>query len=484
MLTASLFLLTLALPATAPAGGVLDEARDHVARGRLGDAAILLSQALEEGGEDERAVRLALADVYTRMGRAQEALALLEPLDAQDADVALTLGRAYLSQADDMAAKGFGQEELDLALNRAFEHLDAALVNGPGHGPTVWELGKFMLYRDGQRDAAMELAETTLAEHPDDGDALLLRGAVGSYFYWDASQAGDVDAAGKAWAQAVTDLQRADDLLPRERLEPLGQLLWFYEAEDESDKAVDAAKAIAERQPDPDFGVLYRLAKKYRDNGRLEASGKALATMVSMSARDLTELLRAEPERDVVAARLSGSIFPYYQRNDKATCRQVLEAIVAADPKDPLVWDNYAVLCQETSRYDDAIKAYERRLEIDDQDPRTYNDLGAIYQYFLQRDMDKAKDLYERCVVMADAQIAMLDAPPEVKQNAAEAKRIAQDNMRQLSPGSGSSKGLLDSMVSGLRSLNLPDVGKKPAEGEADGGAAEGGDTPADGTEG
>jgi tetratricopeptide (TPR) repeat protein len=479
MLTASLFLLTLAVPALPGDGDVLAKAQDHVSRGRLGDASILLSQALESGSGDEHALRLALADVHTKMGRAEEALVTLDGLDPTDADVALALGRAQLAQADAMASQGFGQEELDMALGRAREHLEVALESSGGTGPAVWDLGQFLLYRDGQLDAALELADSTISAHPDDGEALLLRGAAGAYVYWSASQADppQVDAANEAWNKAVGDLEKANELLPRERLEPLGQLVWFYEAQDISGKAVDTAKAIAERQPEPDYGLLFRLARKYRDNGRLEASGKALATMVSMSARDLTNFIRDSEDPDRVASDLSGSIFPYYQRGDKATCRQVLAAIVAAEPQDAGVWDNYAVLCQETSRYDDAVSAYEHRLKIDDTDPRTYNDLGAIYQYFLQRDMDKAKELYDQCIDLADKQLAMIDAEPALKQNAAEAKRIAQDNLNQLRPGSSGTqgKGLLDSMVSGLRSLNLPKVGDN-AEGEGDGEGEEDGD--------
>ncbi|RKY22371.1 MAG: hypothetical protein DRQ55_01025 [Planctomycetota bacterium] len=485
MLSASLLLITLAVPVAALDGDVLSRAHDHVVRGRLADASLLLSQALQDGEGDEAAVRLALADVHTRMGRAEAALTTLESLDTQDADVALALGRAYVAQADAMAGKGYGQEELDLALGRAFEHLEVALAKGPGHGTAVWEMGQFLLYRDGQRDAALELANSTLARFPDDGDALMLRGAVGSYLFWEASENGDIEAANQAWADAVDDLERANELLPRERLEPLGQLVWFYEAQDISGKAVDAAKAIVERQPEPDFTLLYRLAKKYRENGSFEASGKALAVMVSMSARDLTELLRNEPDTDAVAGRLAGSISPYYQRGDKATCRQVLEAIVAAEPRNTKVWDNYAVLCQETSRFDDAVKAYEQRLAISDDDPRTYNDLGALYQYFLPRDADKAKGLYEQCISLADRQLAMLDASPDVKENAAQAKGIAQDNMRALGSNSGSGKGLLDSMVSGLRSLNLPKLGGDGSEGEAsDDSEGDSGDNSGDNSEG
>ena len=476
MLTASLLLSFLFLPVFAQDADVLGQARDHLRRGHLAEAGAVLSQALDAGVGDEHALRLALADVQIRSGDADAALDTLATLDGSETEVAMALGRAYTARADALAAGSYPAEDVDAALAEAMGHLEQAVVHGASGAP-VWELGQFLLYRYNDLDGALALAEEALAAHPDDGEALLLRGAAGAWVYWNASQAGDVEGANQAWSAAVADLEKANETLDHDRLEPLGQLIFFYEAQDISGiKAVDTAKRIVDRQPDPDFSLLFRLARKYRDSGRFEASGKALEAIVSMSARDLTQLIRDSDEPDKVASRLSASIDPYYQRGDKATCRSILAAIVAAEPRDPLVWDNYAVICQETARYDDAVTAYEHKIQLAPDDPRTYNDLGAIYQHFLRRDTDKAKTLYEKCIDMANQQLAMLDLDPALKQNASEAKGFAEDNMRQLSPAGGG-KSLLDSMVSGLRGLNLPkgDDAKEPEGGES-GGEGDGGE--------
>lgn len=477
MLTAPLLLALLAAPALSVDGDVLGQAKDHVRHGRLQDASLILSEALDAGAGDTEALRVALAEVRTQMDRSGEAIDTLAGLSSDNPAVAVALGHAYLKQADKLAADGASQEAIDEALFIARDNLESAVANSSNGGAPVWELGQVLLYRFGELDAALDLCEQALTANANDGEALLLRGAAGAYVYWNASSAGDTGGANEAWNAAVTDLERANSLLASDRVEPLGQLVWFYQAQDISNKAVDAARQIIARQPNPDFGVLFGLAVTYRDQGKLEPSGKALEAIVSTSARGLTDLIRASDDPTGVASRLAGSIHPYYQRGDKATCRSILAAIVAAEPTDADVWDNYAVICQETSRYDDAVMAYEKELLLTPENPRVYNDLGAIYQHFLRRDNDKAKELYEKCIALADEQLAMIDLPPAAKEHAAEAKRIAQDNMRSLTPAGGG-KGLLDSMVNGLRGLNLP----KPAEGAAAGGEGSDGGTEGDGS--
>ena len=453
MLSAALLLAALTTPALF--ADELDDAQNLVRQGKLSSAADLLSATLDAGSGDERALRLALADVRLQQGDTEQALRTLGTLSATgDHDVTLMLGRAHKQSINVLFNQGMSQDVIDNAFDQAQTNLELAFELRPDdNSAAVRELGNFYLYDLQLPDEAMRLADDALASTPDDGEALLLRGSAGAHTYWNASQNEQVDMANSIWQKAVDDLTQANELLPRERTEPLGQLVWFYEVQNISGKAIDAARSIADRSDDPDLSLLYRLALKYRSEGKYDPSGRALEKMVEISARDLTNMIRAEADPTATAKMLTGSIDAFHRRGDLAACRSILSAIVAAQPQDYLTWHTYAVVCTDTSRFDDAIAAYEMAIKIEPENPRTYNDLGALYQFSLQRENDKSKELYAQCIEIADRQLAMEHTPDNVRQLATEARGLAQGNLNGLKPAGG---GLLDSMMAGLRGLNLP----------------------------
>lgn len=481
MLSAALLLATLSAPALV--ANDLEQAQSLADKGQLSKAADLLSDVLRNGSDDERAVRLALANVRLVQNDSEQAFNALEGLSPDDDhDVSLLLGRAHYMSIDQLFYQGATQDSIDTAYDEAQANLERAFDLRPDDdSSSVRYLGEFYLFKNDWVTDAIDLANDALDEIPDDGEALLLRGMASAHTYWEAFSNDNIDVANEIWQQGVDDLTQADKLLPRDRLQPLGQLVWFYEVQDISGKAVDAARSLADRARDPDLSLLYRLALKYRNTRKFDASGRALEKMVEISARTLTDMIRSAPDPTAAARLLTGSIDSFYKRGDRAACRSILSAIVAAEPKDHWVWDTYAVICAETSRFDDAIAAYEQAIEIDPENPRTYSDLGAIYQINLQRDPDKSKELYEKCIAIADAQLAMIDVEPSVRQRASEAKGVAQGNLNNLQPTGG---GLLDSMMAGLRGLNLPGDddegdGEGDGEGELD---SEGDDSEEDGS--
>jgi len=465
MLSAALLLLTT-LSAPDLVANDLEQAQSLADKGQLSQAADLLTDILRTGSDDERAVRLALADVRLIQRDPEQALDTLSGLDPdQDHDVSLLLGQAYDLSIDQLYSQGAAQDSIDAAFDAAQANLERAFELRPiDDSSAVWHLGRYYLYRNNWTTDAIDLANEALDDMPDDGEAFLLRGAASAFTYWEAFQNDNVDVANEIWQQAVDDLTQANELLSRDRIEPLGQLVWFYEVEGDARKAVDAARSIADRTRAPDLSLLYRLALKYRRAKEFDPSGRALEKMVEISARSLTDMIRDEPDATATARLLTGSIDSFYRRGDRAACRSILSAIVASEPKDHWVWDQYAVICTETSRFEDAIMAYEKAIEIDPQNPRTYSDLGAIYQHSLQREPDKSRELYEKCIAIADGQLAMVDLDASIRQRATDAKGIAQGNLNNLLPqtasDSGGGGGLLDAMMAGLRGLNLPSKGE------------------------
>jgi tetratricopeptide (TPR) repeat protein len=479
MLSPSLLFAAALLFAPAHQDDVLTEARGLLDAGQLVEAAQRLTEALAGGGADERATRLLLAEVQVAQGHGDEALDTLGALDPGDYEVALA--RSTIAFADEVATAGGSQDDITATLLDANERMQRAVELAPaGDHTAAVELGYLQLYRFSDWASAKELADAGLAEQPDHGEFLLLRGCAGVYEYWAAKQSGDEAVTRAVSESAADDLTAAARALPRDRLEPWGQLVWLHEDAGRPVEAVDAAIKIAERSPDETaaFDTLYRLAKRYSYERRFDASSKALEMMVLTSAREITSRLRQEENVAEVATELHWSIDPYMNRNDPGTARTVLASIVAADPESTVVWNDYAITCQLTGRFDDAVEAYERLLQIDDSDPRVHNDLAAILQFDLERDLDRAKQLFEKCIAMADEQLKDPELTPEWRDHLEEARSIAQGNLG----GQDTRGGLLGTLVDGLRSLSpeLPGGGEG-GDGQAQqpDGAKPEGETPA-----
>ena len=468
MMLAPLLLTTFVL-AIAPDDAALTEARTLMNAGQMDEAAALLQATVEAGGGEATSAGILLSEVQCATGQPEAAVATLDGLgQADDAGVALALGRSYLAWADKLDAEGANQEDVRLTLLDAQSHLERAvdLSTGEGTQPHL-ELGNVVLYRFGDHVAAMELANDLLAANPNDANMLLLRGCAGVYEYWNAKQGGDLETANVAWQASVDDLKASAKALPRERLEPWGQLVWLYEDKGEAVKAVEAAMAIVDRQDDPNFDTLYRLAKRYSIERQFQASSRALEMMVSLSAREITTRLRAEEDKRGIATELAWSIDPFVQRQDRATARSILKAIVAADPGSPDVLHNYAVMCEETSRFEDALTAYEKLVEIQGDNPRNYNDLGALLHHALNRDLDRAKELYQTCIDMAGEQLLAANLPDARRAELTQARSVAQGSLDQLSPASGGGS-LLDGLLDGLSGLELPELPEDDEDGDGD----------------
>lgn len=456
-LTALVVALALSpAPSLSPAlsDGDVEQARALVAEGLYDDAIDLLRSSLEANPADIDLV-VALAEAQRQSGRPAAAIDTLATLDDDGYATSLARGQAYIDRAAEAKARANNEDAQFYALD-AKTHFEQALASAPdGDHRARVSLGFLNLYELGDYRSAYDLAEGGLTTTPDDAELRLLRGCAGVYVYYYASQGGgDEAAAHDAWKTSVEDLTAANEALPKERVEPLGQLCYMYDQKGLPHKAVDAAIELYDRQPT--FDTLYFYAKKYADARQLEPSAKALEKIVSSSARDLTRMIAAEPDKNAVAESLHYSVTPLMNRNDVGTARSILSAIVSAQPQVPVVWNNYGVVCENARRYDDAIEAYETSLEIDPNQARAHNDLAAILHHFLDKDLDRAKELYQRCIDLAEEQLAdeSLELTATARAELNDARQVARDNLGQLQPKSS----LLDSMLEGVRNLDLPEL--------------------------
>jgi len=473
----SLLALVLAVPALLvpirPDDTPLERAQALVKAGDSAGAIEVLDEALADGGPGSLDVGLMLAGLQIGAGDPQGALHVLDELKANDdARVCSTRGRAYMAWADQIYATEGASEDMQLMLADGRAQFERAVeLAGAELGPQV-ELGYVRLYRFGEADDVHAFATQALVDHPDDGELLLLRGCAGAYVYWNAKQGGDTAAADASWTASVTDLKKATQKLPRERIEPWGQLVWFYEDRGMAVDAVEAAVAVVDRQPEPDFSTLYRLAVRYATDPvkSYPAAGRALERIVASSARDLTARLRQEQDLVQIASALGVSIDPYVKRQDIGTARTILQAIVAADPPAPNLWNDYAFLCEQASRFEEACDAYQKIIDIDPNNARAYNDLGSVLHNFLNRDLDRAKELYQKCIDLANEQLLDEKLTKERRDVLPRARTPARDNPANRAPAA-SAGGLLEGLLEGLSGLNLPET---PAEGDGSAAGGEG----------
>lgn len=454
-----------AAPLAAQAGGTpIETARSLLDEGSAEQAVAELTALLESSTDADlrREAVVLLAEAHVALGQAEAAVQALNSVTGDldpHVDLDLAYAGAFLAWADERAQEPGHEDDVKLILLDALSSYEAARERAPDgdHRALVGE-GYMHLYRYGDYQRALEMAGGALEQTPDDAELLLLRGCAGVYDTYNLNVAGDTEAADAAWNLAVSDLRAAADKLPRERLEPWGQLAYLYESRGDGVQAVRAAIEIVDRQSDPNLDNLYRLAKQYSYQRNWNASSLALQKMCNTSAIELTRRVREEPERDAVATELSWSVGPFVQRNDRASALNILRALTRADIEAVDVWHNFAVMLDETNAASEARAAYEKRIELDPENPRAYNDLASLLHRSLSNGDDaeqvreRARELYAKCIELAESQIADENVDDTRKAEARTAMGLARNSLDEITPKTPERAlgGLLDGLLEGL----------------------------------
>ncbi len=444
-----------ALPARAPAPASGDgppvqsesphaeqiaRARALVEQGHGEQAVELLQPLLADGQDDRRSVRLALAGIWLARGRPESGLQVLDPVaDPDDHDVTLAMGTAFRAWADAMAAEGRRAEDTWFAYDEARAKLTRAAELAPEDDPRAQiALIDLLLYVYGEHDDATRRAEALGKAHTDNGEVLLLRGCVLVNGYWRAREAGDDKLAAATLDRAVADLLAADEHLGDERTEPWAQLAWLYEQEGQAQRAVEAATEVVQRSTEPDLGTLYALARRYASENELRAAGRALVSMAESRPAQLGEWVAAEADRTTAATNLA---WVAVNLGSRVQSLLVLDAVMQADPEDAATWNNYGYALREARRYEDAYRAYERSVALDDSDPRVLNDTAVVLHYYLRRDTERATALYEQAVEIADRELRRPKLSTDRKRYLREARLDARNNLSRLERGVRTERG-------------------------------------------
>jgi tetratricopeptide (TPR) repeat protein len=97
-------------------------------------------------------------------------------------------------------------------------------------------------------------------------------------------------------------------------------------------------------------------------------------------------------------------------------------------------WNNWALLCRETRRFEDSLEGYRRALEKEPDSPQLLNDTAVILHYHVGTDAarEQARGMYRRAIAEAGRVQADRLASAEQKARAARARSDAEANLKEL----------------------------------------------------
>ena len=97
-------------------------------------------------------------------------------------------------------------------------------------------------------------------------------------------------------------------------------------------------------------------------------------------------------------------------------------------------WNNYAFLCRETKRFEEAFVGYQHAIEREPESPQLWNDAAVVLHYHLANDTNRtrAKQMYDRAIELANAQLAEASTTEILRQRAERAKADALLNLKEL----------------------------------------------------
>ena len=437
--TASLALVARAQGAADP----LAAAREALGAGDADKAVELLKPLVGDAGgkgapsKEAREARLLLCEAQIKAGDPDQAVETITPLaEGGDYDVLLATGRAYKAWAESMQRQERSGDDVGFAFDEARSYLEQASKKASrGQSAAAIELGNLELYTLGEHESALKRADKLLDADSGDAEARLLRGQALLWVSIDTAQGGDEEQAKKLRQDAIADLQAAEKALPKTRPEPWAQLAWLYETDGQPGKAVEAASKALERTPKGSIATLFHLALRYANERNYAVASTALQAMVKADAAQVASAIRAEKDPTAAAVALTWAVTPLLEAQQAVPARECLAAIVASKPQSVDPWNNYALVCRETQKFDEAFDAYQQALLIEPDSARLHNDAGVILHYYLHRDYDKAQEYYEKAVELADAALAKTDLDEATRTETQTARDDAVNNLKKLAKG-------------------------------------------------
>ncbi len=157
----------------------------------------------------------------------------------------------------------------------------------------------------------------------------------------------------------------------------------------------------------------------------------------------LSYLLRESPHPLVNALKAAGNPGVYHANSLAALAKQADKMGALALSRElnhalgifrnfPEEWNNYAFLCRETGKYEEAWRAYNKALALSPKDPQILNDAALILQYHLHRDLSKARKMYRDAIAFGKKILSSKTSSPEEKHRAKGSIRDATANLAKM----------------------------------------------------
>jgi tetratricopeptide (TPR) repeat protein len=167
-----------------------------------------------------------------------------------------------------------------------------------------------------------------------------------------------------------------------------------------------------------------------------DAAEDFAARYARVSATAFADVLRALPPaaRSEIAQMVQFLADRAYRETSHNDNSRDLNHVIAALKDSADAWNNYAFLCRESGRAEEAITAYEHALEKEPDSPQLLNDLGVVLQYHLSTaaNLARARKLYERAIDLADRVLADGSSTQVARTRAAQARSDALQNLEKL----------------------------------------------------
>lgn len=258
-------------------------------------------------------------------------------------------------------------------INRAIENYRAAIKADASATFLSEELSDLYIQAGRIREAVQE-AEKTLRENPNDLAARRLLGRVYTRMIGDAQQ-GRIDE--KMLRNSIEQYQKITELTPRDAdvWLILGRLHKIAQNSVEAEKAY---KKVLEIEPDSE-DAMTGLAMVYADLGDAKAA---------------SDLLRKVAEKAPSLRTLTALASTYEQMRDYALAAETLRRTLELAPGNIEIKRAYAQNLMLAGQYDEALKLYKELADADPKDAQAQLRLSQIYRQ--QRDFAKAREATQK----------------------------------------------------------------------------------------
>lgn len=437
---------------------LLAQAEADIASGNAGQAGLMLADAGAKLRKAAEADPERFADAYAPMARAfhlagepEQALEAAREAVKKDArsvaahevlgSSAVTVGRAK-QDADAKAAKALFEEGAQ-ALAKAIELARGAKAHATELARLSVQLGHAHQFA-GDAKAADAAYADALALSPDAIDLQQLLGII-------------------ARDRLIGVLTRATDEFAKangERHPGDATMLWWlgWALYDQGKDLAKAEAALLETlEKAPRFvNSWYWLYRVRLGASRWVDAHEALAQHVAADEALLIDTMRRTADEFARVEYLGAKLAEGGRRADAAWISELLARAVPQDDAATVAkhWNNAGVLWRDAGDarggrggpgtfpadrrdelfglYERAWKAYEQAIAHDPENPALLNDAAVVLDYNLERDLEKALDMYRRAEQLAERRLAEDDLSDEDRQLFKVALRDARNNGKKL----------------------------------------------------